>query len=67
MKLADINRATLTPERKSYLDRILEENAEFDLNSLYLSQLKSNDYKPGHSDDTWPLNPNDDDDDLKNG
>lgn len=62
MKLASVIRAVLTPERKEYLEKVLAENPSTDENSTYLAQLKSKDYKPGHSDSTWSLNVNDDED-----
>lgn len=67
MKVAEIHRATLTAEQKAYLDQILQDNVELDVSSLYLAQLKTTDYKPGHSENTWPLNVNDDEDDIRNG
>ena len=64
--MADITRVTWTPERKNYLDKILQDNESMDKNSMYLAELKSRDYKPGHAENTWPSNLNDDED-LKNG
>ncbi len=64
MKLSPINRVILTPEMKHFLDEVLNEKHGMNKNYLYLCVLKSGDYKPGHSEDTWPLGSNDDDDDV---
>lgn len=64
--MATIARVTLTPEKKNYLDKILQENKSMDKSSMYLAELKSKNHKPGHSENTWPSNLNDDED-LKDG
>ena len=65
MKLAPKTRTSLTPERKEHLESILRIGQVID-NETYLTLLKSKHHKPGRSENTWPLNLNDDDD-LKDG
>lgn len=67
MKVPEIHRAALTAEQKAYLDQILQDKVELDKSLLYLAQLRTTNYKPGHSENTWPLNLNDDEDDARNG
>jgi len=66
MKLAAITRTILTPERREYLDSFLREDKGNDDCDLYLSHLKSKNYKRGYSENTCPLYLQDDDD-LKDG
>lgn len=67
MRLASLQRVLLTPEKFRYLDEILSHDTNTNVESLYLAQLRSKNYVPGHSENTWPFNANDDDDDVKDG
>lgn len=56
MKLASIVRVTVDREKLRSLDEALQNGQDMDKDSLYLAPLKSKNYKPGHSENTWPLN-----------
>lgn len=63
MRLASTHRVVMSQERLHLLDEILQNDRQVDKDSLYLAQLKSKSYQPGHSENTWPLSVNDDEDD----
>lgn len=67
MRLASIQRVVLTPEKLRYLDEISSHDSNMSIDSLYLAQLRSKNYVRGHSENTWPSNANEDDDDVKEG
>lgn len=64
MRLASVSRVVLDVERLQFLDKVLNGDIEVEKNYLYLNQIKSKDYQFGHSENTWPLNVNEDDDDV---
>lgn len=67
MRLASIRRVDITRESLQKLDEILQKNEALPKESLYLAVLKSKTYKPGRSENTWPLNTAEDDDDVMIG
>lgn len=67
MRLASAQRVILPTEKLRCLDEMLSSDCNMNVDSLYLAQLRSKNYVRGHSENTWPLNANDDDDDVKDG
>ncbi|XP_065216774.1 chromatin assembly factor 1 subunit A-like [Planococcus citri] len=64
MRLASVHRVNVSAEALRLLDEILQKDETLPKESLYLAALKSEHYKPGKSDNTWPLNATEDDDDV---